>query len=374
VSHSKIKSIKAEDHKAYWLMILPAFIVYLLVMGFPIILSFILSLSNYNGGKMFGGEPWEITGFQQYSKLLVDSNFWYALKNNIYVVLISVFGQLPLGLFLAYLIYRNTVRYGDLWQGVLYVPAIISVIVIGIMWGMIFSPYGPLSEIVNRYHTYVYTSKLTTIFNQAGGFNITDTLIKNIYSLSGPIVDQTFTNTAKFKDFLLGYSPDQLAMLKNDLSNLFAPKWSADFLNQRNVAMIPILFVTLWSWTGLYLILFLGNMQKISPDILEAAQIDGASEGKILTKIILPSLSGVIMNAAILCIAGSLSGFDLIFAMTGGGPARITQVLSIYMYENAFMGAPDYPFANAISIAIVLFSFILVAMAKFAENKFGGRD
>jgi raffinose/stachyose/melibiose transport system permease protein len=80
------------------------------------------------------------------------------------------------------------------------------------------------------------------------------------------------------------------------------------------------------------------------------------------------------MNAAILCIAGSLSGFDLIFAMTGGGPARITQVLSIYMYENAFMGAPDYPFANAISIAIVLFSFILVAMAKFAENKFGGRD
>jgi raffinose/stachyose/melibiose transport system permease protein len=115
-------------------------------------------------------------------------------------------------------------------------------------------------------------------------------------------------------------------------------------------------------------------MQKINPEILEAAQIDGASEGKILTRIIIPCLSGVIMNAAILCIAGSLSGFALIFAMTGGGPARITQVLSIYMYENAFMGAPNYPFANAISIAIVLFSFILVALAKVVEKKFGGRD
>ncbi|MDA3956576.1 carbohydrate ABC transporter permease [Oceanispirochaeta sp.] len=368
----KIKSKNAEERKAYWIMVLPAFAIYILVMGFPIIISFILSLSNYNGGKMFGGEAWKITGFQQYSKLIVDPSFWYALRNNIYVVIISVFGQLPLGLFLAYLIYRKTVRFGDFWQGVLYVPAIISVIVIGIMWSMIFSPYGPLSEIVNKYHSHVYTRELTQIFNQEKGFLISDNLVQKIYALSGSIVDQTFSTSAEFKQFLLTYSPDQLDVLKSDLCNLFSPKWSSDFLNKRDIAMIPILFVTLWIWTGLYLILFLGNMQKISPQILEAATIDGASEGEVLIHIILPSLSGVIMNASILCIAGSLSGFDLIFAMTGGGPARITQVLSIYMYENAFMGAPNYPLANAISMTIVVFSFLLVAITKGVEKKMGG--
>jgi raffinose/stachyose/melibiose transport system permease protein len=60
--------------------------------------------------------------------------------------------------------------------------------------------------------------------------------------------------------------------------------------------------------------------------------------------------------------------------MTGGGPARVTEVLSIYMYTNAFVGAPNYPLANAIALSIVIFSFILIGVTKLVEKRYGGRE
>jgi raffinose/stachyose/melibiose transport system permease protein len=138
--------------------------------------------------------------------------------------------------------------------------------------------------------------------------------------------------------------------------------------------MLPVMFVVLWCWTGMYLILFLANMQRIDASIVESARIDGASEGQIISRIMLPMLSGVVVNAAILCIAGSLNSFALVFAMTGGGPALVTQLLSIYMYDRAFMGARDYPKANAIALSIVLFSLVLIAVTKLVEKRYGGRE
>lgn len=134
---SALSSTRKEDRRAFWFFSLPAFILYLFVFAFPIVLSAIISLSNYKGGRMFGGEVWRLAGFRQYGVLFHDTAFWQALKNNMYIVLVSIFGQLPLGFLFAYLIYRKIVRFGDFWQGVLYVPAIISVIVLGIMWKFI---------------------------------------------------------------------------------------------------------------------------------------------------------------------------------------------------------------------------------------------
>jgi ABC-type sugar transport system permease subunit len=364
-----------EERRAYWSMVCPAVILYVFVFAFPIVISIIISLSNYTGGKMFGGEPWRISGFHQYLRLARDPYFWLAMKNNIYIVLISVFGQLPLGLIFAYLIYRRIVKFGEFWQGILYMPAIISVIVIGIMWNIIFSPYGLIAEVMNRLYAAAFSRQVERIFSEAGGFQITDEVVDRLIAASGPSATHIFADpAAELKALFEHYSPYQFAVLKQDLVNLLARKWSVAFLAKRDVAMFPILFVILWQWTGMYLILFLANMQRIDSGIVEAARIDGASEGQIIRLIMLPMLSRVMVNAAILCIAGSLNSFDLVFAMTGGGPARVTQLLSIYMYDRAFMGAPDYPLANAIALAIVLFSLILIVMTKIVEQRYGGRE
>jgi ABC-type sugar transport system permease subunit len=366
---------RAEEVRAYWTMILPAFILYMLVLAFPIILSIVLSLSNYDGGKLFGGEAWKVVGFQQYERLVQDPQFWLALKNNIYIVLISIFGQLPLGFIFAYLIYRKIVKFGDFWQGVLYMPAIISTIVLGIMWSVIFSPTGLIADVLNKSYASAFTSHLTQIFSQAGGFNITDDVVKKILAIADPKSLSVFQNPlADLKALILGYQPNQMPVLLSDMTNLLARKWTPDFLSKQNVAMIPIMFVTLWCWTGMYLILFLANMQKIDPQLLEAARIDGAGEGQVMGRIVLPLLSGVIVNAAILCIAGSLNSFALVWAMTGGGPGRVTELLSIYMYRNAFVGVPNFPLANAIALSIVIFSIVLIVLTKLVEKRYGGKE
>ncbi len=368
---------KVESARAYWAFITPAFLLYLLVFAFPIVLSVILSLSNYNGGKMFGGEPWTIVGFQQFQKLFVDPNFWLALKNNIYIVLISVFGQIPLGFLLAYLIYRKIVRWGEGWQAILYVPAIISVIVLGIMWKMIFASNGLLADMMNSIHHTTFLAGLNHILQVSGGFNITDDFVRQLIAISDPHAVGAFENPVNdLKDLIVsgGYTAQNLDVFRTDMLNLLSPKWTPEFMSQQDVAMIPILFVTLWCWTGMYLILFHANMQKIDNQIIEAARIDGASEMQVLRNVVVPNLSGVIANAAILCIAGSLNTFALIWAMTEGGPMNVTQVLAIYMYQKAFIGAPDFPLANAISLAIVAFSFILIGITLIIEKRFGGRD
>jgi raffinose/stachyose/melibiose transport system permease protein len=295
---------KAEERRAYWLLVLPAVLVYWVVMAFPTIFSLVLSMTNYNGGRIFGGTGIKFVGLTHYIRMFQDQYFWISLKNNFYIMAVSVFGQIPLGFTFAYVIHRGLVKQRDFFQTMLYLPSVISTIVVGILWQTFFSPYGPFTELVQR----------------------------------------------------------------------FNPMWENELFYDPKKAIIPVLFVILWMYTGTYLIIFLANLQKIDPSLVEAARIDGASEWQVLTKIILPCLSGVILTAAILAISGSLKSFDLVFAMTAGNPARRTSVLSLYMYDNAFRGAPNYPRANAISVFMVLLSFILILIVRVTERRFGGRE
>ena len=363
---------RREEARAYWLFVLPPVILYALVLAFPIVVAVLLSLSNYNGGIMFRGAPWKIVGFEQYGKLVRDPQFWSAFKNNILIVLISVFGQVPLGFTFAFLIYRKIVKGGEFWQAVLYTPNIISVVVLGLLWKMIINSNGLLEDVFNKLYAHTFLNSLNHVL--AGGFTLNDDLVRQLIRIADPGALQVFSDPFnELRDFLATYTPDQLTTLKSDLTNLLARRWSPDFMARPGTAMLPILFVFLWCWTGLYLIMFLANMQKIDKEIIEAARIDGAGEGQVLGRIVLPSLSGVIANAVILCIAGSLNSFSLIWAMTGGGPMNVTEVLSIYMYRTAVMSV-NYPLSNAIAMMIVTFSLVLIAVTKLLEKRYGGKE
>jgi ABC-type sugar transport system permease subunit len=307
-----------------------------------------------------------------------DPAFWNALINNIYIVLISVFGQIPLGFLLAYLIFRKLVKWPAFWQGVLYMPAIISSIVIGILWQTIFSPYGPITEFMNNKYKSDYNKTITTVLNQSNGFENKKVLIDGLLKTADTKALESFSSNPKedLESLVASYETGKISEFKSDMTNLFAKKWSNDFLSKPGWSMIPILFVILWMYTGMYLIIFVANMQKIELSVLESAQLDGANELQIMWHIVVPSLSGVIVTTAILAISGSLRAFDLIFAMTGGGPARATQVLSIYMYENAFLpsGIPNYPLANAISTVMIVISFGLIIITRVIEKRFGGKE
>ncbi|MEA4859050.1 MAG: sugar ABC transporter permease, partial [Sphaerochaeta sp.] len=213
---------KREQKRAYWTLVLPGFLIYISVMAFPTIFSIFLSISDYNGGKLFGGKPISFVGLKWYGRLFVDEYFYLALKNNLYIVLVSVFGQIPLGFFLAYVLYRGIVKKPDFFQTMIYLPTVISTVVIGILWKSFFAPYGAFPELVR-------------LFNPTYEYGIS------------------------------------------------------------NHPMLPVLFVILWMYTGMYLIIFIANLQKIDGAVIEAARIDGASETQVLGHIILPALSGVLV-------------------------------------------------------------------------------
>ena len=294
-------STKSEEKRAYWMLSLPAILFYFGVMTFPSIFSVVLSLTNYSGGSLFEAGALKFVGFKNYMKVFADQYFYISLKNNFWIVLVSVFGQLPLGFFLAYVLTRGLVKGRDFFQTMIYLPCVISTVVIGILFQTFFSSHGAWTEIMK----WINPSYEWTMNSQP---------------------------------------------------------------------MIPVLFVILWMYTGTYLIIFMANLQKIDPQIMEAATIDGATEWQVLWHIIFPELSGVFVISAILAISGSLKSFDLIYVMTGGGPAKQTYVLSLYMFDKAFRGASDYPMANTISTIMVVISLVLIGIVKTLEKKFGAKE
>lgn len=276
--------------------VLPALSVYLAIIAFPIISSVGLSFTDFNIYKNLA--IW--TGLANYIKIFKDPVFWFSMRNNLIVIFVSVFGQIPLGFGLAYLIYRKLVKRSGFFQAMVFLPTVISTIIIGILWSKMFSPIGVVPNII-----------------------------------------QSITNN---------------------------PNYSMTIMNSKQLAMIPIGFVLLWVYTGTYLIIFLANLQNIDPNIIEAAQIDGATDGQIFIKIIVPQLYGVIVLTSILAISGSLKSFDLLFAMTGGGPAYYTNLLALYMYQKAFIFY-DYGVGSAVSTVMVFLSIVLVILIRFVRRK-----
>ena len=127
---------------------LPAIIFYFGVMTFPSLFSVFLSLTNYSGGSLFEKGALQFVGLKNYLKVFRDQYFYVSLRNNFWIVLVSVFGQLPLGFFLAYVLTRGLVKGRDFFQTMIYLPCVISTVVIGILFQTFFSSHGAWTEIM----------------------------------------------------------------------------------------------------------------------------------------------------------------------------------------------------------------------------------
>lgn len=148
--------------------------------------------------------------------------------------------------------------------------------------------------------------------------------------------------------------------LLNELLRLLGLETLAqNWLGDERLAMLSVCVTIIWQFIGLYFIIFLAALQNIPKDILEAAEIDGASEWKRTWNIIIPMLKETIFAALILAISGSLKTFDQIYVMTNGGPAHATEVSAIYMYNKTFESL-QFGYGSAISLFIFVFGLALI--------------
>ncbi len=289
---------KGENLLTYFGMVGPGLAVFLFIVAYPIVYSVWLSFTDFNPNR---GGAWNLVGLLQYKTMIMDPNFWHSLRNNLIVVAVSVFGQIPIGFVLAYILYRRMVKAQFFFQSMVFLPQFLSTIVIGILWKRLFQADGPVARL--------------------------------------------------------------LQLVSGD------PGAQFDLMLRANTVMYPIGFALIWMYTGFYMVIFLANLQKIDTEMLEAAQIDGATEPQIFTRLILPLLSGTVLVSTILAIAGSLRGFDLIFALTTQGLQRNNaMVLSIFMYQTAFQDFNNpsrFAYGSAISNAIVLISIGLIMLSNW---------
>lgn len=122
--------------------------------------------------------------------------------------------------------------------------------------------------------------------------------------------------------------------------------------------MTSVIIANIWKGSAYSMMMFQAALDNISDDIMEAARIDGANRGQILTKITLPMIKSTMATTFIIVTLATLGAFGLIYAMTGGGPAIKTTTLSIFMYQKAFV-AYQIGYGMAIALIILVIGVIL---------------
>lgn len=130
-----------------------------------------------------------------------------------------------------------------------------------------------------------------------------------------------------------------------------------NWLGDPDVAIWSICLVVIWQFAGYSMVIFLANLQGISPEVIEASYVDGAGPLRRFWSIIRPELAPSITINLMLSIIGGLKLFDQVWVMTGGGPGGSTETMSTLLYKNAFQFGD---FAYGIAIALVL--TVLVAI------------
>jgi ABC-type sugar transport system permease subunit len=132
---------------------------------------------------------------------------------------------------------------------------------------------------------------------------------------------------------------------------------SRGWLGDPGVALYAVLIAAIWATIGFTFVIFLAGLQNVSKDLLEAATIDGANAWQRFWNVTVPQMAGVINIVVAFLLIGGFNVFDIIFVMTGGGPANATEVIATYTYKEAFT-QNNIGYASTLSLVMTVISLI----------------
>ena len=254
-------------------------------------------------------------GFDNYTRALADPVFHTALRNNFFVVFASLLIQGPLAIGVALLLNRK-LRGRSLIRLLIFIPYILSEVIAGVAFKLILQAPPAAGEL-------------------------------------GP-----------FDTVLQAVGLGELRQL-----------WLAD----QSVVMWTVFAVLTWKYLGFAIIIMLAGLQGVPEELGEAAAIDGASWWQTQRHITIPLLGPTIRVWAFLSIIGSLQLFDMVWIMTGGGPANSTHTMATYMVKYG-LSSTQVGFGSA--VAVILFAISLVialfyqrfALRRDLEGSLTGRE
>lgn len=131
------------------------------------------------------------------------------------------------------------------------------------------------------------------------------------------------------------------------------------WLGSTTWTLVLVAMIHAWKWMGLSMLVYLAGLKTISDDVMEAARLDGASSWQMFWKVRFPLIGPAITFNVATALLGSMNGFDIVQATTGGGPARSTEIFNIFVFRTFGQGL----YAQATTMSLLL--FVVVAVLAF---------
>lgn len=161
--------------------------------------------------------------------------------------------------------------------------------------------------------------------------------------------------------FCFVYEPD-MGVLNQILEIIGLENLRTAWLTNRSTVLNSILFVSAWKQVGLTMVLCFAGMQGINQSVIESSKVDGATDIKIFTKIILPLIMPFVQLSAIFALMSGLKIYDTVVALTNGGPGKFSIVMPMWILQNAY-SFNKFGYATAMAmvfVLVVLLGMILV--------------
>lgn len=235
-------------------------------------------------------------GFKNYVDIATDPQFQLALYNTVIITAANSAAQFLLGFSLAWLA-RKYGRVGSVFLSVALIPIVLSFVSVGLMWQWIYNAqYGLLNSLIAFFR-----------INSALNF------------LSLPTIPVSLTST---------------------------------------VPLLAILLAANWQGIGLYAVIYSAGLRAISPSIYDSMRVDGLADTQKIRRVIWPMMKDTIALALVLVMSSSFKIFDLVWVLTGGGPGRLSDVISTYLYR--YVGSFQAGYASAVAFYILLIGVALI--------------
>lgn len=289
------ESMHHLEKKRYpYLFLVPALIIFGVFFLLPTVLGFIYSLTDWD----IDSKAINFIGFDNFKYLLSRDVFLKAFTNTVIFGVVTAIFKNIFGLGLALGVNKD-LKTKNYLRALFYIPGVLSMIVVGIMFNSIFAMDGMLNQL------------LTTIG-----------------------LDHLTTN----------------------------------WLGNKETAMLCIIFLEIWKWSGFHMIIYLAGLQTIPKELMEASTVDGANKIQQLWHITLPMLMPSITINTVLSLIGGFKVFEQVYVLTNGGPGNHTQVLNTLVFQSFSQGF--YGRGSAMGLILVVFiSVISILTNKFLRSK-----
>ncbi|MGY1802177.1 carbohydrate ABC transporter permease [Blastococcus sp. SYSU D00922] len=153
-------------------------------------------------------------------------------------------------------------------------------------------------------------------------------------------------------------------LLETMLGWVGIPAPEQGFLGTPDIALATVFVVLTWKYLGLAVLLFLAGLQGVPDELHEAAQLDGASWWQVQRRIAIPLIAPTIRTWCFLSMIGSLQLFDMVWILTGGGPANATTTMATYLISQGTQRS-NFGIAGAASVILFLIGFAMAVAYQF---------